>query len=325
MSEKKERPAISIIVPVFNVEKYLRRCIDSILAQTFSDFECILIDDGSPDNCGKICDEYARKDGRIKVIHQKNAGVSAARNAGLSAARGEWIGFTDSDDYIEKNMYEYMYNAAKENSCEVVMCDFFPRDKYFAKRGTGKVRKMLGTEEALALLFSEKCGAYSFLHLVDAEKVRDLRFDTKITLMEDAAFFYELFKNCERIFYHNIPLYHYEHNPQSLTCFKGLSAHSKSALDLLDRLVRDEKSDALRKIIFRNRNNFLMSLFVHYVKTLDFADENYSYLHKRVSEIAPAIIFGRGFTIKRRVIAFLVRFTPIFKPSQSRKRKSGRV
>lgn len=95
-------PKISVIVPVYNVEKYLPRCIDSILSQTFTDFELLLIDDGSPDNCGKICDEYAAKDSRVKVFHKSNGGVSSARNLGLDNAQGEWITFIDSDDYIEQ-------------------------------------------------------------------------------------------------------------------------------------------------------------------------------------------------------------------------------
>jgi glycosyltransferase involved in cell wall biosynthesis len=98
-------PVISIIVPVYKVEPYLRRCIDSILAQGFTDFECILIDDGSPDNCPTICDEYMEKDKRIVVIHQENKGVSAARNAGLNRAQGKWIGFVDSDDWCDKGMF----------------------------------------------------------------------------------------------------------------------------------------------------------------------------------------------------------------------------
>ena len=112
-------PELSIIVPVYKVEPYLRRCIDSILAQTFRDFELILIDDGSPDNCGAICDEYAAKDSRIIVIHQKNQGVSAARNAGLDIAKGTYLGFVDSDDWIEPEMYETMIATAKEKQVDV--------------------------------------------------------------------------------------------------------------------------------------------------------------------------------------------------------------
>ena len=115
-------PELSIIVPVYKVEKYLPKCIDSILAQTFTDFELILIDDGSPDRCGEICDEYAIKDERIVVIHQVNRGVSAARNAGLDAAKGEYIGFVDSDDWIKPEMYEIMVRTAIDKKADVVIC-----------------------------------------------------------------------------------------------------------------------------------------------------------------------------------------------------------
>ena len=103
---KKGNCIISIIVPVYNVEKYLSRCLDSILFQSFPDWECILIDDGSSDNSGKICDEYAQQDDRFIVIHQQNSGVSAARNAGLDIAKGQWFSFVDSDDWIGSNFLE---------------------------------------------------------------------------------------------------------------------------------------------------------------------------------------------------------------------------
>ena len=97
---------ISVIVPIYNVEDYLHRCVDSIINQTYTNLEIILVDDGSPDNCLKICDEYAKKDSRIKVVHKKNGGLSDARNAGLEIATGEYIGFVDSDDYISLYFYE---------------------------------------------------------------------------------------------------------------------------------------------------------------------------------------------------------------------------
>ncbi|WP_443738958.1 glycosyltransferase family 2 protein [Treponema sp.] len=115
-------PKISCIVPVYNVEKYLRRCVDSILNQTFTDFELILVDDGSPDNSPAICDEYAVKDSRIKVIHKVNGGVSSARNVGLDVAKGEWICFVDSDDLIEADYMQKMYEAAINNNSDFIMC-----------------------------------------------------------------------------------------------------------------------------------------------------------------------------------------------------------
>ena len=104
----KTSPTISVIIPVYNTEMYLRRCIDSVLAQTYQDFELLLIDDGSKDSSGAICDEYAAKDARVRVFHKENGGVSSARNLGLDNARGEWVTFVDSDDYIEKKLSQVL-------------------------------------------------------------------------------------------------------------------------------------------------------------------------------------------------------------------------
>lgn len=116
-------PQISVIVPIYNVEKYLSKCIDSIINQTLTNIEIILVNDGSTDNSGKIIDEYAKKDSRIKVIHKKNGGQGSARNAGLDIAKGEYIGFVDSDDWIDSNMYESLYNAAISNNSDIVVCN----------------------------------------------------------------------------------------------------------------------------------------------------------------------------------------------------------
>ena len=112
---------VSIIVPIYNVEQYISKCIESILAQTYRDFELILVDDGSPDMCGTICDEYARTDSRVYVIHQENKGLSAARNAGISLAKGEYISFIDGDDYVEKDFFERIIRNRRLNPLEVLL------------------------------------------------------------------------------------------------------------------------------------------------------------------------------------------------------------
>lgn len=115
---------LSVIVPVYNVENYLSDCIDSILNQTYSNFELFLVDDGSPDRCGEICDEYAKKDTRIKVIHKENGGQGSARNRALDVASGDYIAFVDSDDYIEPNMYEVMIEALERTNSDMSLCGF---------------------------------------------------------------------------------------------------------------------------------------------------------------------------------------------------------
>lgn len=121
--------AISVIVPIYKVEAFLHRCVDSILAQTFSDFDLVLVDDGSPDNCGAICEEYARKDGRIHVIHQKNGGLSAARNAGidwaLANSDSRWLAFVDSDDWVHPDFLRRLYTMVQETGCLLSACGYF--------------------------------------------------------------------------------------------------------------------------------------------------------------------------------------------------------
>ena len=117
-------PNITIIVPVYNVEEYLSRCLDSILVQSFTDFELILVDDGSPDGSGAICDDYAQKDGRIRVIHQHNGGAASARNTGLDSAVGDWIAFIDSDDWVHPDYLRIMHEAAVQKDADVVACKY---------------------------------------------------------------------------------------------------------------------------------------------------------------------------------------------------------
>lgn len=121
-------PSISVIVPVYKVEKYLDRCVKSVLDQTFTDFELILVDDGSPDRCPALCDEWAAKDSRIRVIHKKNGGLSDARNAGIDAARGEYLFFADSDDYLHRCVLEALYGGLRSLGVQICACDYVLTD-----------------------------------------------------------------------------------------------------------------------------------------------------------------------------------------------------
>lgn len=189
-------PELSIIVPVYKVEKYLPRCIDSILAQTFGDFELILIDDGSPDGCGRICDEYARKDKRIVVIHQKNMGVSAARNAGLDIARGRYIGFVDSDDWIEPQMYEVMMDAIRENGADMAVCGVRYADEDGKFTRADRLSEGVYTRAGLledVFAMPNKLGGGCCNKVFDASKIASVRFKVGMTIAEDALYLFDCF------------------------------------------------------------------------------------------------------------------------------------
>ena len=189
-------PELSIIVPVYKVEKYLPRCIDSILAQTFGDFELILIDDGSPDGCGRICDEYARKDKRIVVIHQKNMGVSAARNAGLDIARGRYIGFVDSDDWIEPQMYEVMMDAIRENGADMAVCGVRYADEDGKFTRADRLSEGVYTRAGLledVFAMPNKLGGICCNKVFDASKIASVRFKVGMTIAEDALYLFDCF------------------------------------------------------------------------------------------------------------------------------------
>lgn len=158
---------ISIIVPVYNMESYLQQCLDSILSQTLKDWECILVDDGSTDRSGKICDDYAKQDSRFKVVHTENGGLSAARNKGLEIARSEFIGFVDSDDYIHPEMYENLYELITKYDADVVQtgCSYIFKTYNRPKRFVKDIEILDQKETALQLIESKKIANYVWTKL----------------------------------------------------------------------------------------------------------------------------------------------------------------
>ena len=205
---------ISVIVPVYKVERFLPKCLDSILSQTYRDLEVILVDDGSPDNCGAICDAYAAKDDRIKVIHQQNAGVSAARNAGLDAAAGEYIGFADPDDRLETDMYEYLLSLAEKTGADVVQCGLF-----WEENGRVETQYTLPVDVRVSSVCEFAQSDWrNFANSVDnklyrAHTVRGLRFREGRTRGEDLFFNVEVLLRDSRVAFGGKAKYHYIQNP----------------------------------------------------------------------------------------------------------------
>ncbi|WP_099330929.1 glycosyltransferase family 2 protein [Priestia aryabhattai] len=202
-------PAISIIVPIYNVEKYLHKCVDSILDQTFKDFELILVNDGSPDNCGEICNEYSRKDPRVKVIHKKNGGLSDARNAGIDIAEGDYIGFVDSDDWIEPDMYEILFNMCKTNNCEIGSCTYAIYHQNKRIINESHPLTVHNNKQAMeAMLNDELYNEVVCTKLFKRSLFNGLRFTLGI-IHEDTAFTYKAIHKCEKICFIGVPKYNY--------------------------------------------------------------------------------------------------------------------
>lgn len=223
---------LSIIVPIYNVEAYLPRCIDSILSQTFTEFELILINDGSPDHCAEIMETYAQKDSRIITIHQKNQGVSAARNAGLKIAAGKYISFVDPDDYIDENFFKELVCAIKETDSQIACCNW----DYIYENG--RVEKHIVTETPYVM-----CQSEFVKHIFDfprtiagsncnkmflREKISDF-YDETLAICEDNMFLLQYCKNITTACYVNEELYH--------ICERENSATRKDRRKLLEGLA----------------------------------------------------------------------------------------
>ena len=212
-------PIISIIVPVYNVEKYLKRCIDSILNQTFKDFELILVNDGSTDGCKEICNQYEKLDNRIKVIHKENGGLSSARNAGLDIAKGKYIGFVDSDDYINVNMYQNLLDKLIKNKSDLVICKLVRvKDNYKETINKSKiVEKNYDNLQALQELYN--INSIDFIvawnKLYKSELLKDIRYPVG-KKYEDEFVIHKILNKCKKVTFINKELYYYYQRDDSI-------------------------------------------------------------------------------------------------------------
>ncbi len=211
---------ISIIVPVYNVEKQLILCIDSLINQTYKNIEIILIDDGSTDKSKNICDEYGKKDKRIKIIHKRNGGLSDARNKGIDIAKGEYILFVDSDDYVSNDIVELLYNNMIENECEISTCSFIPfyeGTKPDTSANNNKEISVFNTSQALeALLYQKNCTTSAWAKLYKTSLFKDIRYPLG-KIHEDLPITYILFSKSKKIVISQEKKYYYLLRKNSIT------------------------------------------------------------------------------------------------------------
>lgn len=211
-------PLISVIVPVYNVEKFLDRCVGSIVAQTYKNLEILLIDDGSPDNCPAMTDEWAKKDSRIKVFHKTNGGLSNARNYGLDRASGDYVAFVDSDDYIDIEMYETMIKAILDNRGELACCGrFYVKGNIKNSSRILSEVKVFSNNEAIRELLNNGCveeAVWDKLYRI--ELWDNLRFPEN-EINEDIVVMPEILSRCSKVIHVGKPFYYYCYNNSSIT------------------------------------------------------------------------------------------------------------
>lgn len=322
-----QNPKISIVIPVYNIKKYLGECIDSVLNQTFTEFELILVNDGSTDGSGNICDEYKKKDSRVIVIHQENSGVSCARNKGIDAARGDYIAFVDSDDIIEKSMFEKQYLAIIENDVDCVISGI----TYFYEEVS--LNKTFSTPTGKVMMFDDfndwynefdknfvLCSPCSKLYKKSIIKKYDIKFAEKFSILEDGMFEIDYLSSCKSVYCLGVSLYFYRQ-------FDGISLMKKfnhNAIEALEIYI--EKYNKL--IPYLNKNNltrvydifisyFLYFIFQIYTRSSFNNYNKYSNLKKSIKKIYKTgllkkeSIFGKR-KIQRKIILILLRLKMVF-------------
>lgn len=204
-------PLISVIVPIYNVEKYLARCVDSIVNQTYKNLEIILVDDGSPDLCPQMCDDYAEKDSRIKVVHKKNGGLSDARNAGMAVSTGEYISFIDSDDYVSDDFFECLMNVMNKENSDIAECSVvkFYEDNRFDEFSDDLSVKTYDTQDAMSALIAENpFHQHVWNKLYKTELVKDIPYAVG-KLNEDEFWTYQVFGRANKVSKLNKTMYYY--------------------------------------------------------------------------------------------------------------------
>ena len=266
------RPVVSIIIPVYNTVKYLSRCFNSVLVQTFADFECLLIENGSSDNSGNLCDNYAARDSRIKVVHQEGKGVSFARNTGLDMASGQWIVFVDSDDWIEPNLLEVALKTAQEYPADIIQWNYISEGGKQIKKskqlqaGIFAVSPDIELPGWFAMIWSRM---YSRA-LIEENRIR---FDTELFFGEDGLFSVQTLASAKTIWNTDKELYHYVNRSDSIINTMDIKAVNNKILAArkIEAYLKERGKEKLfNKVILQKkrgaRDSLVFDLPTPYIK-----------------------------------------------------------
>lgn len=296
-------PLISVIVPIYKVENYLQRCVDSIRNQTYTDLEIILVDDGSPDNCGFMCDNYAKEDKRIKVVHKMNGGLSDARNAGIEIATGEYIVFVDSDDWLDLDMIEILYNLLIETDADIAECSYRNLYSDGIKEETKCTAEVVEGDREFALegmLDWKYFKPIACNKLYKREVIGDIRYPIG-KIHEDEFTTYKYFYNAKRLVYVDVAKYNYDRQrTDSITGEKFRENNLDACLAFRERMYFFHEK-GLKKLLRKMNNMYcwivldrLYKCYLNYItgdkvaETIGYLKEDLSYL--REQEVDPQYI-----------------------------------
>lgn len=250
---------ISIIVPIYNAEKYLERCLNSLRNQTYTNLEILLIDDGSNDNSASICLEFVNSDERFRYYYQENKGVSAARNCGLKLSNGEYVGFCDGDDWIDEDMYEVLLNLALDNNADISICSIYRDYLYqYDKQNGDEYKIILKPREAIAEMNKGELFAGHLVNkLCKRSVIRDIYLNENISMMEDMVFMWEAFHRSKLVAFQNVKKYHYFQISASLShiyrkSYWSIQEACNCMLKMMEKNYPENLLFARRTVLFGN-------------------------------------------------------------------------
>lgn len=263
---------ISIVIPVYNVANYLEKCVNSLLDQTYENIEILLINDGSKDNSGEVCDMLAQQDSRIRVIHQENAGVSAARNTALDIMNGDFVTFVDGDDFVAPDFIECMYNAACKYNADIATCGHYRvnfdgslKKIYHLSDNPEDIICTIGKDAIMNMFYERICSASSGSKLYKRELFNNLRFPDYI-MGEDTFVVYHTFKKAALIAHTNKPLYYYVQHSASVTNSKCNYIKFYDYVKLYDHIISSESCDHESEYFKSIANRLIENNFWVYMK-----------------------------------------------------------
>ena len=298
---------ISVIVPIYNVEKYLRRCLDSICNQVYSNLEIVLVDDGSTDSSGKIADEYARRDIRVHVIHKQNGGLSDARNVGLSYCHGKYIVFVDSDDYVTEDYVMVLYDLLKHNHADISAVSLTHKEEELSKINDSTTTKIYNTKEALQDLLYQRISTSANAKMYRAELFSDIRYP-KGRLYEDVIATYQIFEKATKVVWCDIKKYWYYVRTDSIV----RSAFNVKKMDYVyncEEVLEEvkKKYPALSKAAESRLLWAAIHIWVNFTERKKYP-EQYQHVYKTIHQYRKSVMSDKVVSTRNKLVVLLTYF-----------------